>query len=429
MDGNSLTFYCKSSKGKTQCITEFSPFQENTFNFLTPTYENFLPRCPNCNAYANSYNSYFDNKMKCCICDSVTTIKNIKKYNLEYKQPFYYSPLQYDKALQEKFKLTEYFILSKSIFENKAIINTILNATFQASTFKYYGIAVYHGSLSFLQFYPSFSLQTIPFSSEIPDLNSDRIFCGSLVFKDFVMKALERIKTIERTCFTDSSFILDFCKKISEINHTNFHLVLDENDMNNLSQEKEGKSNDFQSLADFFLLYCSRINFFISFSKFYSFSRKVFLLSRNTNGYIIVCNENNQNVSLQNLREKLNQPSVYDGRIQVFSNGYVKAFYGPGLTSGKGIHLCGIVDLKEKFYIDIELEKRHLNFLQFVFYFSTVLGVHRALVITVDLEKEQMKESVLQNFISLQNTTNFDFLCSCSDKEKEKENGQIESIL
>ena len=407
IDENYVNFYFKNdiNSSNVHAIAEFIPFYDNSIDSLSSSYEKQIPICSNCCSYANCYNHYFDDKMECSICNAKTSISRMnsnKKQKIEYKKPFYMTTLYDDDFSQKYFKLTEYFVISKSIFKNKKILDTILDVAFRSSTFKHYGIAIFHGSVSYMNFMPSFSLKTITTPFELHDMISDNIFCSAIVFKDFVKKAFDRILELEETKVNDPTFIFSFCKKVAEVNHTTFHVFLDENDFNLLPETyKDDDYNDYTSLSNYFLSLSSKFNFSIylrnnSLSKYH----KSFELSLSTNGSILFFTPENQELLCSKLKNILTKETVYDGRIKVITNGRINNICGHGLTSFQGIHFCGVVEKGEKFYIEFEFNKDKSHFIQFIFYYTDVLASHRALVITVDLIKEKQQQNVLHNFIN-----------------------------
>ena len=125
-----------------------------------------------------------------------------------------------------------------------------------------------------------------------------------------------------------------------------------------------------------------------------------FELSLSTNGSVLFFTPQNIDLMCSKLKNVLNKETVYDGRIKVITNGRINNICGHGLTSFQGMHFCGVVDKQEKFYIDFEFDKNQSHFIQFVFYSTNVLASYRALIITVDLIKAGVRQSVLHNFIN-----------------------------
>ena len=332
--------------------------------------------------------------MTCCICGSKSEIF-AQTNQIEYKEPVFLSNLSQNRIANKNFQPSEFFLISNSIFEQyEDLLKTIFSSTNRSSTFKQNGLAVFHGSISFLQFLPKLSMQTISDMSDIPEFDIKSIFCSSLVFKDNVDISLPRIMELKKTQSNGVASIFDFCKVISKSSPTVIHIFLDSNDYRCLQNE----SRDYHSLADEFISYGSRISFCI-FSEEKA-HHSCFEIANLTGGHINFINWSNEASLYKLIRPTLDENLVYNCRMMVKTSGTVNEFAGHGLTNGKGIHVAGIVKHNEPFFVSFDVEKRK-PFVQFAFYFSTVLYFHRVLVVTIDLSKVMHNASIIKEYIDL----------------------------
>ncbi|EAY20211.1 hypothetical protein TVAG_021580 [Trichomonas vaginalis G3] len=372
-------------------VFEYTPFIINEIDKLTRTSEKNLPRCNFCGAYANCYNKYDGSSMECCICNHKSQINALNRLNLEYMQPIYFAASSYNESDENSFIATEYIISSLSLLSNQSFLSTISSITNQSSTFKHYGFAIFHGSISYLEFGKELNIKTV--SNDMPKLQTDNLYCPSLVFSDNLKKATEFFSKIINNRSTDASFILKVVKKLSHLRSSTINIFLDENDFNSLSNDF-----DYHSLSDELIKYRIRINLLV-FSQKISKIHPIFEIPISTGGKFKISQPSEINNIETLIRSIVDQNVSYNSFIAIKTSGDLNCISGHGFTHGRGAHNCGIVSFGEHFYFDCSIPNIYNQYVQFNFLYTSVLSFSRLCVVTVHVVNLDYSREVLDRYL------------------------------
>jgi hypothetical protein len=279
---------------------------------------------------------------------------------------------------RQEFVPTDFYLISlQAIRARPGLIDFIAKAYESCWAPKQIGIAVLHGSVTFLRFRPRESLQT--FSDDVVIPRPTLFFAGVPGFSQILIEVKQKLLDLQPTDAQQFSVAFDTVASRCSSFASNLHLILDENDFHAFASMQSIHEQAFQICEA-----CCQVSLTVFIDEI-CYQNPLLDLPVVTGGFLKIFSPQTPQPLVEAGLITFIQATVYHDAYIIVPGQTVCDFAGRGyLVSARSIE-PGKIAVGDAFFLSLTQIQR--PFIQIVAFFTTELNVRKVRVVTLDVAK------------------------------------------